>query len=346
MDNDLKLIVLESHKELGDKVNEYLKELRGSKEDFILPIKIDRFNNGEGKVSILETVREKDIYILSDVGNYNITYNMRGFTNHKGPDEHYQDIKRVISAMSGHASKVNVIMPLLYQSRQHKRKSRESLDCAVALRELERLNVNNIITYDVHDPSICNAIPYTSFNNVYPTKQILESLMNDYPDIENMLVISPDMGALERARYYADLLRCDVGAFYKRRDLTKVVNGKNPIIEHAYIGSEVEGKNIIIVDDMISSGSSMLEVCEMLKQKGANHIYLATTFALFTEGTEIFEKAYKDGLFDKIYSTNASFIPQEIIESDWFKLVDISFVLASIINSLHNRKSLHEFLSK
>ncbi len=346
MDNDLKLIVLESHKELGDKVNEYLKELRDSKEDFILPIKIDRFNNGEGKVSILETVREKDIYILSDVGNYNITYNMHGFTNHKGPDEHYQDIKRVISAMSGHASKVNVIMPLLYQSRQHKRKSRESLDCAVALRELERLNVNNIITYDVHDPSICNAIPYTSFNNVYPTKQILESLMNDYPDIENMLVISPDMGALERARYYADLLRCDVGAFYKRRDLTKVVNGKNPIIEHAYIGSEVEGKNIIIVDDMISSGSSMLEVCEMLKQKGANHIYLATTFALFTEGTEIFEKAYKDGLFDKIYSTNASFIPQEIIESDWFKLVDISFVLASIINSLHNRKSLHEFLSK
>ena len=340
MDNDLKLIVLESHKELGDKVNEYPKE------DFILPIKIDRFNNGEGKVSILETVREKDIYILSDVGNYNITYNMHGFTNHKGPDEHYQDIKRVISAMSGHASKVNVIMPLLYQSRQHKRKSRESLDCAVALRELERLNVNNIITYDVHDPSICNAIPYTSFNNVYPTKQILESLMNDYPDIENMLVISPDMGALERARYYADLLRCDVGAFYKRRDLTKVVNGKNPIIEHAYIGSEVEGKNIIIVDDMISSGSSMLEVCEMLKQKGANHIYLATTFALFTEGTEIFEKAYKDGLFDKIYSTNASFIPQEIIESDWFKLVDISFVLASIINSLHNRKSLHEFLSK
>lgn len=346
MDNELKLIVLESHKELGSKINEYLKELRSSKEDFILPIKIDRFNNGEGKVSIKETVREKDIFILADVGNYNITYNMHGYTNHMGPDEHYQDIKRVISAMSGHASKINVIMPLLYQSRQHKRKSRESLDCAVALRELEKLKVNNIITYDVHDPSICNAIPYTSFNNVYPTKQILESLMNEYADIENMLVISPDMGAIERARYYADLLRCDVGAFYKRRDLTKVVNGKNPIIEHAYIGSSVEGKNIIVVDDMISSGSSMLEVCEMLKERGAKNIYLAATFALFTEGTEIFQKAYEKGLFNKIYSTNASFIPQNIIESEWFELADISFTLAQIINDLHNKKSLHKYLSK
>ncbi|MCI8330996.1 MAG: ribose-phosphate diphosphokinase [Bacilli bacterium] len=293
-----------------------------------------------------ETVREKDIFILADVGNYNITYNMHGYTNYMGPDEHYQDIKRVISAMSGHASKINVIMPLLYQSRQHKRKSRESLDCAVALRELEKLKVNNIITYDVHDPSICNAIPYTSFNNVYPTKQILESLMNEYPDIENMLVISPNMGAIERARYYADLLRCDVGAFYKRRDLTKVVNGKNPIIEHAYIGSSVEGKNIIVVDDMISSGSSMLEVCEMLKERGAKNIYLAATFALFTEGTEIFQKAYEKGLFNKIYSTNASFIPQNIIESEWFELADISFTLAQIINDLHNKKSLHKYLSK
>lgn len=346
MDNELKLIVLESHKELGSKINEYLKEIRGEKEDFILPIKVDRFNNGEGKVSIKETVREKDIYILADVGNYNITYTMHGYTNHMGPDEHYQDIKRVISAMSGHASKINVIMPLLYQSRQHKRKSRESLDCAVALRELERLRVNNIITYDVHDPSICNAIPYTSFNNVYPTKQILESLYSDYPDIDNMLVISPDMGAIERARYYADLLRCDVGAFYKRRDLTKVVNGKNPIIEHAYIGSSVEGKNIIVVDDMIASGSSMLEVCEMLKERGANHVYLAATFALFTEGTKLFEDAYERGLFDKIYSTNASYIPQEITECEWFKVVDISLILAHIINDLHSKKSLSKYLSK
>lgn len=346
MSEDLSLIVLESHKELGEKINEYLKELRHTTRDFILPITESRFSNGEGKICINSSVREKDIYILSDVGNYNITYNMHGFENHMSPDEHYQNIKRVISAMSGHASKINVIMPLLYESRQHKRKGRESLDCAIALRELEKLGVNNILTFDAHDASICNAIPYTSFNNVYPTNQILDQIENDYPNIENMLVISPDLGAIERARYYADILRCDVGAFYKRRDRSRVVNGKNPIIEHTYLGSPVEGKNIIVVDDMISSGTSMLEVCEMLKERGANNVYLASTFALFTEGTKMFEEAYENGLFTKIYSTNASYIPKNILESDWFQVVDISHVLANIINDLHDKKSLHKYLSK
>lgn len=344
MDNDLGLIVLESHKTLGEKINDNINKMRGTNTNYIIPLKNDRFNNGEAKITIKGSVREKDIYIISDVGNYNLTYNMHGLVNHISPDEHYQDIKRVISAMSGHARRVNVIVPLLYQSRQHKRKGRESLDCAVALRELESLGVNNIITIDAHDASICNSIPNTSFNNLYPTKLIIDRIKEEIgEEINNSLIISPDMGATERARYYADILKCDMGVFYKRRDLTKVVNGKNPIIEHAYMGPDVKSKNIIVVDDMIASGTSMLKVSEMLKKRGAKKVYLVASFALFTEGVSNFVDAFNKGLFDKVYSTNSSYIPEEILNEEWFQIIDVSELLAGIINDLNNGKSLEKY---
>lgn len=344
MKDDLGLIVLDSHKILGENIDNIINKMRGTDKSYIIPLINDRFNNGEGKITIKGSVREKDVYIIADVGNYSLTYDMHGLINHISPDEHYQDIKRVISAMSGHAKRVNVIMPLLYQSRQHKRKGRESLDCAVALRELESLGVNNIITIDAHDASICNAIPNTSFNNFYPTKLILEKLREDIKEeLENVVVISPDMGATMRARYYADSLKCDMGVFYKRRDLTKVVNGKNPIIEHAYMGPEVLGKTMIVVDDMIASGASMLEVSEELRKRQAKNIYLVSTFALFTEGVDNFKLAYERKIFDKVYATNASYISKEILNEEFLTLVDISNLLANVINDLNNSCSLEKY---
>lgn len=344
MKDDLGLIVLDSHKILGENIDNIINKMRGTDKSYIIPLINDRFNNGEGKITIKGSVREKDMYIIADVGNYSLTYDMHGLINHISPDEHYQDIKRVISAMSGHAKRVNVIMPLLYQSRQHKRKGRESLDCAVALRELESLGVNNIITIDAHDASICNAIPNTSFNNFYPTKLILEKLREDIKEeLENVVVISPDMGATMRARYYADSLKCDMGVFYKRRDLTKVVNGKNPIIEHAYMGPEVLGKTMIVVDDMIASGASMLEVSEELRKRQAKNIYLVSTFALFTEGVDNFKLAYERKIFDKVYATNASYISKEILNEEFLTLVDISNLLANVINDLNNSCSLEKY---
>jgi len=337
--NDLRLIVLDNIEEIGISVNEHLKEINNTNEDYIIPIKRDRFSNGEGKISINGTIRDKDIYILSDVGNYNITYNMHGFSHHMAPDEHFQDIKRVISAISGYATKITLIMPLLYESRQHKRKGKESLDCALALQELESLGVDHIVTFDVHDPNVGNAIPNLPFENFYVAHEILNELI-DNEDISNLLVISPDMGAMERARYFAEMLGTDVGVFYKRRDLSKVINGKNPIVEHVYLGSDVKGKNVIVVDDMIASGTSMVEVAKDLKQRGANKVYLVATFALLTEGTEIFIEAYEENLFDKLYSTNLSYVPDKIKQENWYYSVDMSEKMARIINTMHKHESL------
>lgn len=335
----LKLVVLDNVKELGEKVNRHLKELNKVDSDYRIRVCSDRFSNGEGKVSIKDSVNGSDLYILSDVGNYGISYMMHGKEHFMSPDEHFEDIKRVIAATSGHALKINVIMPLLYESRQHKRRGNESLDCAIALQELERIGVDNIITFDAHDPSICNAIPRLPFENFYPTHTILEELI-DNEDINDLLVISPDMGAMERARYYADMLGCDVGVFYKRRDLSKVVNGKNPIVEHMYMGADVKGKDIIVVDDMIASGGSMIEVAEHLKNKGARNIYLIATFSLFTEGTEKFVKAYEDGLFNKLYSTNLSYVPDEVKNNKWYVDVDCSKYLALIINTFNKKEDI------
>ena len=335
----LKLVVLDNISEVGNDVNMHLQEIRNTRSNYILPITRDRFSNGEGKIKIDDTVRDKDIYILCDVGNYGITYEMHGFSHHMSPDEHFQDIKRVISALAGYAEKITVVMPLLYQSRQHKRKGRESLDCAIALQELEHLGVKHIITFDCHDPNVSNAIPNLPFENFYPTHRILEELIEN-EDTDNLLVISPDMGAMERARYYAEMLDIDVGVFYKRRDLSKVVNGKNPIVEHLYMGADVKGKNILVVDDMIASGGSMIEVGEKLKKNGAKKVYFIATFALFTEGIDGFEEAYKKNLFDKLYTTNLSYVPKEYKEKEWFNTVDCSMRIAEIINALHNKDSL------
>ena len=336
--DDLKLIVLNNIKEFGSDVNNYLMDMNNSN-SYILPIVEDRFNNGEAKIRIEDTIRDKDVYILSDVGNYGVTYNMHGMNVPMGPDEHFQDIKRCISALSGYARRITVIMPLLYQSRQDKRKGRESLDCAVALQELEHLGINHIVTFDCHDKHVANAIPNLPFENFFPTNIILEQLIS-CEDIDNLLVISPDMGAMERARYYADMLKCDVGMFYKRRDLTKLVDGKNPIVEHAYMGADVKNKTAIVVDDMIASGSSMIEVGEMLKERGAKKVFFITTFSLFTAGIEVFEKAYEDRIFDKLYTTNLTYIPDNFKNNDWLKVIDCSKRVAEIIDAIHNGNSL------
>lgn len=339
--DDLGLIVLENAKELGEKLQKNLNSIRKDKKHYIIPVANNRFSNGEGKVIIKGSVREKDLYILSDVGNYDVRYNMHGINHNMSPDEHFQDIKRVISATSGHASKITVVMPLLYQARQHKRKGRESLDCAIALQELERLGVDNIITFDAHDPNVSNAIPRLPFENFYPTHTILSRLIKEEnKNIDNLLVVSPDMGAMERARYYAEMLSCDVGVFYKRRDLSKVVNGKNPIIEHVYMGADVKNRNILVVDDMIASGQSMIEVAKELKLRGANHIYLIATFALLTEGIEGFMKAYQEETFTKLYSTNLSYVPETIKKQEWYCDVDCSMQLATIIDTLNKKQSI------
>ena len=337
----MKLVVMNNVSKLGNKVNKHLQELNKTNTDYKVKMVSDRFSNGEGKVSIKESVTGTDLYILSDVGNYGISYMMHGKEHFMSPDEHFEDIKRVIAATSGHASKINVIMPLLYEARQHKRRGNESLDCAIALQELERIGVDNIITFDAHDPSICNAIPRLPFENFYPTHTILEELIEN-EDIKDLLVISPDMGAMERARYYADMLGCDVGVFYKRRDLSKVVNGKNPIVEHMYMGADVKGKDVIVVDDMIASGGSMIEVAEHLREKGARNIYLIATFSLFTEGTDNFVQAHEDGLFNKLYSTNLSYVPDEIKNNEWYVDVDCSKYLALIINTFNKKGDIEE----
>lgn len=348
LNHELGIIALESCKELGDAVDKYIQAKRNCNDSFLIPTNEIRFSNGEGKVKISETVRGKDIYILCDIGNYSCTYKMFGFKNHKGPDEHFQDIKRTISAIKGKASRITVIMPLLYESRQHRRKGRESLDCALALRELERLGVDEILTFDVHDPNVQNAVPLMSFENIYPTYDIVKSLIKDQSSLElnkdKLLVISPDTGAMDRAIYYSSVLGVDVGLFYKRRDHSLVVNGKNPIVEHEYMGRDVEGKDVLIVDDMIASGESVLDIALELKNRKARNVYVATTFAFFTEGLEKFDKFYKDGVITKVYSTNLTYVPEKLRESEWFYRVDMSEFLARIINRLNHGKSISKYM--
>jgi ribose-phosphate pyrophosphokinase len=347
----LGIVALESSKVLGSKVNDNLLEIRNHSEEtnsYLISAQEIRFSNGEGKVKLLESVRGKDIYILCDVGNYSCTYKMFGFTNHKGPDEHFQDIKRVLSAIGGKARRVTVIMPLLYAGRQHRKKGRESLDCAIALQELERMGVDDIITFDAHDPTIQNAVPLISFDNIYPTFEIVKTLIKDQKDIlidkSKMLVVSPDTGAMDRAIYYSSVLGLDIGLFYKRRDHSKVVNGKNPIVQHEYIGRSVEGQNILIVDDMIASGESIFDIATELKKRNAKKVFIATTFALFTEGLSKFNAFYEQGLIDKVYSTNLTYIPQEARESKWFKEVDMSEFIANIVHNLNYDKSIRPLL--
>ncbi|MEG0295444.1 MAG: ribose-phosphate pyrophosphokinase [Clostridium sp.] len=346
--HDLGIIALESCTELGNAVDKYIQEKRNCTETFLIPTDEIRFSNGEGKVKIPQTVRGKDIYILCDIGNYSCKYKMFGFENHKGPDEHFQDIKRTVSAIRGKATRITVIMPLLYESRQHRRKGRESLDCALALQELERLGVDEIITFDVHDPNVQNAIPLMSFENLYPTYDIVKALISNEAtlelNMEKLLVISPDTGAMDRAIYYSSVFGVDVGLFYKRRDHSLIVNGKNPIVEHQYMGKDVAGKDVLIVDDMIASGESVLDIAVELKSRNARNVYVAATFAFLTEGLEKFNRAYEEGIITKVYSTNLTYVSQELKDAKWFEAVDMSEFLGRVVSRLNQGQSIAKYM--
>lgn len=349
----LGLIVLKSCESLGARVDQWIKVMREQCHDevdsYVVPIDQIRFNNGEGKIKLHDTVRGKDLFILCDVGNYSCTYNMFGTVNRMGPDEHFQDIKRVLSAVAGKAHRVTVMMPLLYGSRQDRRTGRESLDCALGLQELERLGVAGILTFDAHNPAVMNAIPLTTFENIYPTYTMLKTFILNEKEVRfdrnHMTIISPDHGGMGRAVYYANALSLDVGMYYKRRDLTTVVNGKNPILQHEYIGSDVAGKDVFIVDDMIASGDSVLDIAKDMSLRGARKIFIAATFAFFTEGVEKFNDYYRSGMFTRVYATNLTYLSDEVKAQPWFCEVDMSKHIAKIITTLNHDQSISNLLN-
>ena len=347
MNNNLRLIVMENIKDLGNNVDLHLQKMLGVKESLIIPIYEVRFNNGEGKIVLKESIRTRDVFILTDPMNHSITYKMYNYYNHKSPDDHFVDVIRTLCAIRKQANSTSLVMPFLYASRQHKREGRESLDCAISLQEYIHQGVKNIITFDVHDSNVQNAIPSSSFDNFYPTNILLEKFVTtEDVENENLLAVSPDNGALKRTRFYANMLGCELGGhFEKHRDLYKVVDGKNPILEHEYIGKPVEGKDIIIVDDMIASGESMLDVARELKKRGAGRIYMFSSYAMFTKGVSVFEKAYEEGLFTKVFVTNLSYIDEEALDKPWLEIADCSEYLAKIIYTFHIGGSVSPILN-
>ena len=319
-----------------------------TRDTYLIDISNPRFGSGEGKAVINDTVRGYDLYIVTDCFNYNVTYKMYGMTVPKSPDDHYADLKRVISAASSKAKRISVIMPMLYEGRQHKRSSRESLDCAMALQELVALGVENIITFDAHDQRVQNAIPHKSFENVMPTYQMIKAIVNTVDDLkvdkDHLMVISPDEGAMNRCIFFATQLGVNLGMFYKRRDYTRVVNGRNPIVEHQYLGDSVNGKDIIIVDDMISSGESMLEVAQKLKALGAARIFVCTTFGLFANGLQVFDDAYANGVFEKVFTTNGVYQTPELLSREWYQSVELSKYIAYFLDTLNHDMSVSTLL--
>ena len=360
----LGLIPLKSCTGLGKKVDDYLVEWRRERESehkstiafsgyqrdsYILEANTPRFGSGEGKGTIEESVRGDDLYIMVDVCNYSLTYSLFGMTNHMSPDDHFQDLKRIIAAAAGKARRINVIMPFLYESRQHKRSGRESLDCAMALQELVNMGVENIITFDAHDPRVQNSIPLKGFETVQPIYQFLKHLLKNEPDLQidsdHMLVISPVEGGTSRAIYFANMLGLDMGMFYKRRDYTKIVNGRNPIVAHEFLGSSVEGKDVLIIDDMISSGESMLDVAKELKRRKARKVFICATFGLFTGGLAKFDQYYQDGLIDRILTTNLVYQTPDLLSRPYYIDVDMSKYIALIIDNLNHDASLSDLLT-
>lgn len=348
---------------LGEKVDSYIVKWRKSrqnenkssivfhgyeKDSYLIKADCPRFGSGEAKGIVNESVRGKDIYIMLDVGNYSCTYTMGGQTQRMSPDDHYADLKRIISAMTDKPRKITVIMPFLYESRQHKRSGRESLDCAVMLQELQQYGVDNIVTFDAHDPRVVNAIPKSGFENVKPTYQFVKALLRSTPDLEidndHMMVISPDEGAMHRAIYFANLLGVDVGMFYKRRDYSRVVDGRNPIVAHEFLGDSVEGKDVIIIDDMIASGESMIDVAKQLKARKAKRVFALATFGLFTKGLEVFDKCHEEGLIEKVITTNLTYQLPELADRDWYVSADMSKYIALIIDHLNHDASLSDLL--
>ncbi len=360
----LGILALESSRAMGQRVNDYIVSWRRErakletaatslagyqKDSFLIDCACPRFGSGEAKGLIRQSVRGDDLFLLVDVCNYSLTYTVCGQTNHMSPDDHYQDLKRLIAAVGGKARRITVIMPFLYESRQHRRSTRESLDCALALQELTQMGVESIITFDAHDPRVQNAIPLKSFETVQPTYQFIKALLKNIPDIQinadHLMVISPDEGAMDRAVYYANVLGIDVGMFYKRRDYSKIIDGRNPIIAHEFLGSDLEGKDVIIIDDMISSGESMIDVATELKRRRANRIFVAATFGLFTNGMEKFDEAVEKGLIYRVMTTNLVYQPQEVLDRNYYISVDMSKYVALLIDTLNHDQSISELLN-
>ena len=360
----LKILALDSCKELGNRVNEYLVDFRKNvnnsiKEDpafreysvdnYLINASCPRFGSGESKGILKESVRGDDVFLLVDVTNHSLTYTINGFENHKSPDDHYQDLKRMIAAIAGKAHRVNVVMPFLYEGRQHKRSGRESLDCAYALKELSDMGVSNFITFDAHDPRVQNATPLKGFDNFTPPYQFIRSLLHYEKDLiidkDHMIVISPDECALDRAVYFSTVLGVDTGMFYKRRDYSKIVNGKNPIVAHEFLGDNIDGKDVIIIDDMIASGGSMIDTAKQLKEMNAKRVFICCTFGLFTEGMKAFDEAYEKGYFDRVVCTNLNYLPQEVKDRVYFAEADMSKFLASIIDFMNHDISMENVLT-
>ena len=360
----LGIISLEGCKPLGEKVDNYLVDWRTERENahkdslafkgyqrdsYLIKTKVPRFGSGEAKGMILESVRGNDLYLLADVTNYSLTYSLCGHANHMSPDDHFQDLKRIIAAVGGKARRITVIMPFLYESRQHKRSSRESLDCALALQELVSMGVDNIITFDAHDARVQNAIPLNGFETVQPAYQFIKGLLSHVNDLsidsDHMMVVSPDEGGMSRAIYIANVLGLDMGMFYKRRDYTRIVDGRNPIVAHEFLGTSVEGKDIIVVDDMISSGESVLEVAAALKKRKARRIFICATFGLFTNGLDKFDQAFKDGIIDDILTTNLTYQTPELLERPYYINCDMSKHIAYIIDTLNHDASISDLLN-
>lgn len=360
----LKLIAMESCQALGQKVNDYIVSFRENtinevtesplyinykSNNYLVDCSCPRFGSGEAKGVLKETIRGTDLFIMTDVCNYSLTYTVNGHVNHMSPDDHYQDLKRIIAAATGKARRINVIMPFLYESRQHKRTRRESLDCALALEELNAMGVANIITFDAHDPRVQNAIPLSGFDSFDPPYQFLKALFREVPDIkpdkEHLMIVSPDEGAMHRAVYFSNVLGVDMGMFYKRRDFSKVVDGRNPIVAHEFLGSNVEGKDVLIIDDMISSGESMIDTARELKKRKANRIFVVSTFGLFTNGFASFDKAYEEGLIYRVVTTNLIYQSPELLSKEYYISCDMSKYIAYIIDTLNHDSSISDLLN-
>lgn len=360
----LGIIPLQSSWELGKKVNEYIVSWRKERESahsgnilfenykqdtYIIDAKCSRFGSGEAKGTINESIRGKDLYLIVDITNYNIEYKLCGHINRMSPDDHYSDLKRLIAAASGKARRINVIMPFLYESRQHKRTARESLDCALALQELMSMGVENIITFDAHDPRVQNAIPMSGFESIQPNYQFIKALFHSVKDLtvdsDHMMIISPDEGAMTRAVYYANVLGIDMGMFYKRRDYSTVVNGKNPIVAHEFLGDSVEGKDVVIIDDMIASGESMLDVAKQIKERKAKRVFICTTYGLFTEGLAKFDEYYEKGWIDRVITTNLNYRLPELLTKEYYIEANMSKYLASIIDIINHDVSVEKVRS-
>ncbi len=358
----LGVIAMPGSEELASQVDYYITNWRRDlhsipqslsggymRDTYQIAVNCPRFGTGEGKAMINESVRGYDVFIIADLFNHGVKYNFYGEPVRMTPDDHFQDLKRIIGAIGGKARRITVIMTMLYEGRQHKRSMRESLDCAIALQELERLGVENIITFDAHDPRVANAIPLSGFENVQPTYQMIKALVNTVPDVqidsEHMMMISPDEGAMNRCIYYTSVLGLDLGMFYKRRDYSRVVEGKNPIVAHVFLGNNVEGKDVIVVDDMISSGESTFEVIQQLKERKARRIFICSTFGLFCDGYEKFDRAYEEGLFDRVFTTNLIYREPELLARPWYTEVSMSKYIAHIINILNHDMSISGLLS-